>query len=470
MTTVSNSPAEAERQFVEDFSWVPAGFSWGVATSSYQVEGAVAEDGRLPSIWDTFSHTPGKITGGGTGDIACDHYHRWREDIALMKRLGVNSYRFSIAWPRVVPPGTGKVNQAGLGFYDRLIDGLLEAGITAYPTLYHWDLPQALQDRGGWMKRETAEHFAAYASHVAGALGDRVVTWTTVNEPRCSAWIGHLEGRHAPGISDLRAAVTSSYHLLLAHGLAAQAVRSRVPGARVGIVNLLSAYEPATGSDADIAAAARFDGHANRWWLDPIHGRGFPPDMLEVYGVDPPERPGDLKTIATSLDWLGVNYYTPSVIADDPDGGPPWAKETHRGGVPRTMLGWEIRAAGLEQVLVRLTSDYGPTPVYVTENGSAWADTVEPGGFVHDAERAGYLGEHLAACGRAVRRGVPLAGYFAWSLLDNFEWADGYDARFGLFHVDFATQRRTMKDSGYRYAGIIRSSRDRTREALGTHT
>jgi beta-glucosidase len=471
MTAAVKSPAaEAERQFVEDFSMVPAGFAWGVATSSYQVEGAVAEDGRLPSIWDTFSRTPGKITGGGTGDIACDHYHRWPEDIALMKRLGVNSYRFSIAWPRVVPTGEGKVNAAGLGFYDRLIDGLLEAGVTPYPTLYHWDLPQALQDRGGWTQRQTAEHFAAYAAYVAAALGDRVTTWATVNEPRCAAWIGHLEGRHAPGACDLGAAVAVSYHLLLGHGLAAQAVRAAAAGARVGIVNLLSACEPASGADADIEATVRFDGHANRWWLDPIYGRGFPPDMLEVYGVDLPERPGDLETIATPLDWLGVNYYCPSVVADDPDGGPPRAKETHPAGVRRTMLGWEIRAAGLEQVLVRLTSEYGATPVYVTENGSAWADTVEPGGVVHDPGRSRYLEEHLAACGRAARRGVPVAGYFAWSLLDNFEWADGYDARFGLVHVDFATQRRTMKDSGYRYASIIRSHRDHTREALGVHT
>ncbi len=457
--------AVAERQFVEDFSWVPAGFSWGVATSSYQVEGAVAEDGRSPSIWDTFSHTAGKITGGGTGDIACDHYHRWPEDIGLMKRLGVNSYRFSIAWPRVVPSGDGMVNGAGLAFYDRLVDSLLEAGIIPYPTLYHWDLPQTLQDRGGWMVRETAEHFAAYAAHVAAALGDRVTSWATVNEPRCSAWIGHLEGRHAPGITDMRAAVHASYHLLLGHGLAAQAVRAHVPGARVGIVNLLSACEPATGSDADINAAARFDGHANRWWLDPIHGRGFPRDMLALYGVDLPEQPGDLETIATPLDWLGVNYYSPSVVADDPDGGPPYAREVRLQGARRTLLGWEVRAEGLENVLVRLAADYGAQPIYVTENGSAWADVVEPDGHVHDPERSGYLEEHLAACGRAARQGVPLAGYFAWSLLDNFEWADGYDARFGLTHVDFGTQQRIVKDSGYRYAGIISSHRDAAQAA-----
>ncbi len=447
---------------MDDYSWVPAGFAWGVATSSYQIEGAVAEDGRSPSIWDTFSRMPDKITGGGNGDVACDHYHRWPDDIALMTRLGVTAYRFSIAWPRVIPAGDGAVNASGLAFYDRLIDALLDAGITPYPTLYHWDLPQILQDRGGWTARETAEHFATYASRVAGAFGDRVTSWATINEPRCSAWIGHLEGRHAPGLADITSAVLASYHLLLGHGLAAEAVRAHVPGARVGIVNLLSVCEPASGSDADIEAAVRFDGHANRWWLDPVHGRGFPPDMLELYGVDLPEQPGDRDTIAAPLDWLGVNYYSPSVIADDPGGAPPHAQETHRHGTRRTMLGWEIRAAGLEHVLVKLTGDYGTRPIYVTENGSAWTDRVEPDGRVHDPDRTRYLEEHLAACGRAVRRGVPLAGYFAWSLLDNFEWADGYGARFGLAHVDFATQQRTVKDSGYRFADIIQAHRDRT--------
>jgi beta-glucosidase len=450
---------------VDDLSFLPAHFAWGVATSSYQIEGAPREDGRSPSIWDTFSHAPGTITGGGNGDVACDHYHRWPSDIALMKLLGVDGYRFSIAWPRVVPEGRGPVNAAGLAFYDRLVDALLEAGITPYPTLYHWDLPQVLQDRGGWTKRETAAHFAVYASEVADALGDRVTHWATLNEPRCSAWIGHLEGRHAPGVTDMTAAVLASYYLLLGHGQAAQAVRAAVPAARVGLVNLFSDCEPVSGEEADIEATSRFDGHANRWWLDPIHGRGFPQDMLKLYGVDLPEEAGDMETIAAPLDWLGVNYYSPSLIADDPDGGPPYAKEVPIPGVPRTMLGWPIRAVGLERVLVRLSTDYGAQQVYVTENGSAWPDAAGPDGHFHDPERVRYLQEHLAACGRAARRGVPLAGYFAWSLLDNFEWADGYDARFGLVHVDFATQQRTIKDSGYRFAEIIQSHRDRTHDA-----
>jgi beta-glucosidase len=440
---------------MDDLSVLPDGFTWGVATSAYQIEGAVAEDGRSPSIWDTFSHTPGKVAGGDTGDVACDSYHRWPEDLGLMKELGVGAYRFSIAWPRIMPDGHGPVNAAGLSYYDRLVDSLLAAGITPYPTLYHWDLPQALQDRGGWASRDTAACLAEYASVVAGRLGDRVTNWVTLNEPRCAAWIGHLEGRHAPGLADIDVAVPVSFHLLLGHGLAAQAVRAAAPGARVGLVNVLHTCEPKTNTDGDIEATARFDGHVNRWWLDPIHGRGFPADMQRVYGVDLPEQPGDLATIATPLDFLGANYYSPTVITDHPGGPVPYAREVPPDGVPRNMLGWEIRAAGLEQVLVRLASEYGARELYVTENGSAWADQVTPDGQVHDGDRLRYLEEHLAACGRAVQRGVPLAGYFAWSLLDNFEWDYGYDARFGLVYVDYATQQRVLKDSGRRYAEII---------------
>jgi beta-glucosidase len=440
---------------MNDLSVLPDGFTWGVATSAYQIEGAVAEDGRSPSIWDTFSHTPGKVAGGDTGDVACDSYHRWPEDLGLMKELGVGAYRFSIAWPRIMPDGRGPVNAAGLAYYDRLVDALLAAGITPYPTLYHWDLPQVLQDRGGWASRDTAACLAEYASVVAGRLGDRVKNWVTVNEPRCAAWIGHLEGRHAPGLADIDVAVPVSFHLLLGHGLAAQAVRAAVPGARVGLVNVLHTCEPASDRPEDVEATARFDGHVNRWWLDPIHGRGFPADMQRVYGVDLPEQPGDLATIATPLDFLGANYYSPAVIADNPGGPAPYARDVPPDGVPQTMLRWEIRAAGLEQVLVRLAREYGAREVYVTENGSAWADDLTPDGQVHDRSRLRYLEEHLAACGRAVQRGVPLAGYFAWSLLDNFEWDYGYDARFGLVYVDYATQQRVMKDSGRRYAEII---------------
>ncbi|MEU6486492.1 GH1 family beta-glucosidase [Streptomyces sp. NPDC046887] len=442
-----------------DYAALPPDFAWGTATSAYQIEGAVAEDGRAPSIWDTFSHTPGTIDGGDHGDTACDHYHRWPEDIALMRRLGTGAYRFSIAWPRIVPGGDGPVNGRGLDFYDRLVDGLLEAGITPSATLYHWDLPQALQDRGGWTVRDTATHLAGYASAVAERLGDRVHHWATLNEPLCSAWIGHLEGRMAPGTRDLTAAVRASYHLLLGHGLAAQAVRAAAPDARVGIVNNLSTVAPASDRPEDLAAARRMDGHTNRWWLDPVHGRGFPADMVEVYGVQLPERPGDAAVIAAPLDWLGLNYYFPAVVADDPDGPAPFARQVERPGVPVTQMGWEVDAGGIETLLLRLTEEYGARRLYITENGSAYPDTVRADGSIDDPERTAYLERHLAACARAVRKGVPLAGYFAWSLLDNFEWAYGYDKRFGLVHVDYATQRRTVKGSGHRYAGIIRAHR-----------
>jgi beta-glucosidase len=442
-----------------DLAALPQDFAWGTATSAYQIEGAVAEDGRSPSIWDTFSHTPGRIAGDDHGDVACDHYHRWREDIALMKQLGTNAYRLSVAWPRVVPGGDGEVNAKGLDFYDQLVDGLLEAGITPSVTVYHWDLPQALQDRGGWPERDTAHHLAAYASAVAERLGDRVKHWATLNEPLCSAWIGHLEGRMAPGATDLTAAVRASYHLLLGHGLAAGAIRAAAPGAQVGIVNNLSTVAPASDRDEDVAAARRMDGHTNRWWLDPVHGRGFPADMLEVYGVELPELPGDMETIAAPLDWLGLNYYFPAVVTDDPTGPAPFARQVERPGVPRTGMDWEIDANGIEALLLRLTDEYGARRLYVTENGSAYPDVVRADGSIDDRERARYLEEHLAACARAVRKGAPLAGYFAWSLLDNFEWAYGYDKRFGLVHVDYATQRRTIKGSGHRYTDIIRAHR-----------
>ncbi|MGA4800028.1 GH1 family beta-glucosidase [Streptomyces lavendulocolor] len=442
-----------------DLAAFPRDFAWGTATSAYQIEGAVAEDGRKPSIWDTFSHTPGKVDNGDHGDRACDHYHRWPEDIALMRALGTDTYRMSVAWPRIVPDGDGPVNTAGLDFYDRVVDGLLDAGITPSVTLYHWDLPQALQDRGGWTVRDTAEHLAAYASVVADRLGDRVTHWATLNEPLCSGWIGHLEGRMAPGLTDLTAAVRASYHLLLAHGLATAAVRAAAPGARIGLVTNHSTVEPASSRPEDIAAAVRMDGHTNRWWLDPVYGRGFPADMRELYGVELPERPGDLGTIAAPLDWHGLNYYFPATVADDPHGPVPHAREVRLPGVPRTGMDWQIDAGGIEALLMRLTDDYGVRRLYVTENGSAFPDTVGPDGAVDDPERTRYLEEHLAACARAIRKGAPLAGYYAWSLLDNFEWAYGYDKRFGLVHVDYATQTRTIKASGHRYADIIRAHR-----------
>ncbi|MET9652183.1 GH1 family beta-glucosidase [Streptomyces sp. NPDC006460] len=438
----------------------PPGFRWGVSTAAYQIEGSADVDGRGPSIWDTFSHTPGAVANGDTGDVACDHYRLWRDDVTLMRELGVSDYRFSISWPRVLPSGNGAVNKAGLAFYDRLVDGLLEAGIRPYVTLYHWDLPQALQDAGGWPERATAEHFGDYASVVADALGDRVQDWATLNEPLCSAWLGHLEGVLAPGVKDLTAAVRSSYHLLLGHGLAAQALRSHAAvKPNVGLVFNMTPCEPATDSEADRRAAQRADGHNNRWWLDPTHGRGFPADMREVYGVDLPERPGDAETIAAPLDHLGLNYYFRQIIKDAPELSAPSYHVLPVPGAQTTAMGWEVHPDGLEQLLMRLHEDYAATSVLITENGSAWHDEVGADGSVHDPDRVACLERHLEAAASAVRRGAPLHGYYAWSLLDNFEWALGYDKRFGLVRVDYETQQRTIKTSGHRYAQLIAAHR-----------
>jgi len=435
-------------------------FVWGAATSAYQIEGAVAEGGRTPSIWDTFCRVPGAIAGGDTGEVACDHYHRMPEDVALMRSLGLDAYRFSLSWSRVLPEGSGRVNQAGLDFYDRLVDRLLAAGIRPFATVYHWDLPQALQDRGGWPARDTAHRLAEFAGVVGERLGDRVADWFTVNEPLCSAWIGHLEGRMAPGLTDLAQAVRASHHLLLGHGLAMQALRAAAPGpVRVGAVLNPSPVEPATDDPADLAAARRTDGHVNRWWMDPLFGRGYPADMVEAYGVEPPVQDGDLETIAAPADHIGINYYFRQVIADDPAGPAPRGRMVSRPEWPVTGMGWEVHAAGLEEVLLRISEEYGAQTVYVTENGSAYPDHVRPDGTVADEERTRFLEDHLTACARAAAKGVPLAGYFAWSLLDNFEWAYGYDKRFGLVHVDYATQQRTVKASGHRYAELIRHHR-----------
>ena len=446
---------------MEHLKQLPADFVWGAATAAYQIEGAVDADGRTPSIWDTFSRVPGAIDNGDTGDVACDHYHRWPEDVALAKELGIGAYRFSISWPRVLPEGTGRVNPAGIGFYDRLVDGLLEAGIRPFVTVYHWDLPQVLQDRGGWPARDTAYAMAEYAGVLGDALGDRVKDWFTVNEPLCSAWLGYLEGRMAPGEQDIARAVPAAHHLLLGHGLSVQALRAAVPDVRVGAVVNLSPCEPASDDPADVAAARRADGHTNRWWLDPLHGRGYPADMVEVYGVEPPVQPGDMELIATPTDHLGLNYYFRDVVADDPDGPPPRARAVGVPNAVRTDMDWEVHPDGLYQLLTRLADEYSVPRVMVTESGSAWRDEVVDG-TVADLERADYLESHVAAAVRAVGRGVPLAGYFVWSLLDNFEWAYGYAKRFGLVHVDYDTQVRTMKDSGRRYAKLISEHRSLT--------
>ncbi|GGU43459.1 GH1 family beta-glucosidase [Lentzea flava] len=427
------------------------GFLWGAATSSYQIEGAVAEDGRLPSIWDTFCATPGKVDNGDTGDVAADHYHRYRDDIGLMAGLGLNAYRFSIAWPRVQPTGSGAINQAGLDFYCRLVDALLEKDIQPWATLYHWDLPQPLEDAGGWPERDTAQRFADYAAAVHDALSDRISHWTTLNEPWCSAFLGYATGRHAPGRRDGAAAVRATHHLLLAHGLATQAM----PDSRVGITLNLSHVTAASAADQD--AARRIDGMQNRIFLDPLLRGCYPDDVLADLAPVTDfthVQEGDLKAIATPLDFLGVNYYSPMLVADgDTPANTAYVGSDHvrqlDGGRSRTSIGWEIDATGLEQLLVRLDTDYPVPPIYITENGAAFDEPV------HDQDRIDYLEGHLRACATAARHGVPLRGYFVWSLLDNFEWSFGYAQRFGIVHVDYDTQVRTLKDSGHWYAAVI---------------
>lgn len=437
---------------------LPPDFYLGTASAAYQIEGAVAEDGRGPSIWDAFVRVPGAIEGGDTGDLACDHYHRWREDVELMRQIGVNAYRFSIAWSRVLPAGRGQVSQAGLDFYSRLVDALLEAGITPFVTLNHFDLPQALQEQGGgWLRREVCEDFAAYADMAARALGDRVAHWTTFNEPWELAWQGYHTGEDAPGLRlGVDAALAASHHVYLSHGLGAQAIRASAPAAKVGIVLHINHVEPASDDPADVAAARRWEGCQNRWYLDPLFRGSYPADMLEVYGALAPEvRPGDMATIAQPLDYLGVNMYRRSVVAHGADLAPVNVRRVSPPG-EYTDMGWEVHPRGLYDMLTWVQRHYAPPLVFVTENGAAYNDPVSPDGRCHDERRVAYLREHLAQALAAREAGVPLGGYFVWSTLDNFEWAYGYKMRFGVIHVDYATQRRTIKDSGY----FLRSLRD----------
>ncbi|MBV9789211.1 MAG: beta-glucosidase [Chloroflexi bacterium] len=439
----------------------PDDFVWGTATAAYQIEGAVDEDGRAPSIWDTFSHTPGKTFNGDTGDVACDHYHRWEADIKLMQDLGLQAYRLSIAWPRILPQGTGQPNVQGLDFYDRLVDGLLAANITPFITLYHWDLPQALQDRGGWANRETVDAFVEYADAVVGRLGDRVTHWITHNEPWCAGFLGHYMGVHAPGITDLKTALQATHHLLLSHGRAVPVLRSARAGAQVGITLNLSPSYPVSDSPADAEAAKRADGFFNRWFLDPLYGRGYPEDMQELFGEALPQiEAHDLDIIATPTDFLGVNFYFPAVVRAvgpevNPLGGEQRsADEAAAEGREITAMGWEVNPDGLRDLLVRLQHDYQPKAIYITENGAAFEDQVVDGA-VHDPRRSAYIQSHLEASHQALTSGVPLRGYFAWSLMDNFEWAYGYAKRFGLIYVDYGTQERILKDSALWYKRVI---------------
>jgi beta-glucosidase len=459
----------------------PDGFVWGTATAAYQIEGAVDEDGRGPSIWDTFCHTPGRIVDGTTGDRACDHYHRMADDVALMAELGVPSYRFSVAWPRVVPTGSGAVNQAGLDFYRRLVDELLSRGITPLATLYHWDLPQPLQDDGGWTNRATAQRFAEYAGVVGAALGDRVPTITTLNEPWCTAFLGYASGVHAPGGTDNAAALAAAHHLNLAHGLGSAALRAVLPaGGRVSVTLNLAHAVPDSDSPADVAAAAHVEDVSNRIFLDPMLRGAYPARLLEDlrHVTDWAFiRDGDEAAIHAPLDVLGVNYYSPARIAaatperraqtagrwvNDPmsAGGPtPYPGTDLAFSMPQagpyTAMGWRVEPATFTELLRRVHREHPGVPIVITENGAAYADELAADGAVHDSDRIAYLREHIAAVHDAIAEGVDVRGYYAWSLMDNFEWAWGLSKRFGLVHVDYDTLQRRPKDSAYWYRDVI---------------
>ncbi|MEM7378919.1 MAG: GH1 family beta-glucosidase [Pseudomonadota bacterium] len=417
----------------------PPDFVWGAATSAFQIEGATDIDGRGESIWDRFCTVPGAIADGSDGRVACDHYRRYREDVDLIASLGFNAYRFSIAWPRVIPTGTGEVNAKGLDFYDRLVDALLEKGIAPYATLYHWDLPQALEDQGGWRNRDTAQSFADYTRATVERLGDRVTSWATLNEPYCAAVLGHQTGEHAPGIKSLKATFAAAHHLLLAHGLAIPVIRDHAPQADAGIVlNFTPAY-PASDSEEDKKATATKDGFDNRWYVEPIAGKGYPEDTVTAMGWDQREiQPGDLDTIAAPIDFLGVNYYTRQVISADGPVAPT---------LPLTDMGWEIHPEGLHDTLTILHESHNFKKLLITENGAAMPDQPNDNGVVDDQDRIDYFKRHLEQVQRARQDGVPVQGYFSWSLMDNFEWAFGYAKRFGIVRVHFDTLARTPKAS-----------------------
>jgi beta-glucosidase len=429
----------------------PTQFLWGAATAAYQIEGAWNEDGKGKSIWDLFSHIPGRTHNGDTGDVACDHYHRYRDDIALMRRLGLKAYRFSISWPRVIPAGSGLVNPAGLDFYDRLVDELLAAGIAPFVTLYHWDLPQTLHEQGSWPDRDTCYAFADYAALMACRLGDRVQHWATFNEPGVVAYDGYATGVHAPGWRDEAIALQVIHHLLVAHGLAAQAIRGINPRLQVGIVLNLWPPEPVSDAPEDVTAAERAWQTSQTWFLDPLFRACYPVAAWQSLGVNAPEiQPGDLATIAQRLDFLGINYYSRNLVDAKGSISPVPGSEY-------TEMGWEVHPPALYRLLTRLKRDYRLPPLYITENGAAFVDQVGADGRVHDPRRLNYLKEHLIQAWLAIQDGVDLRGYFAWSLLDNFEWSHGYSKRFGVIYVDYATQQRIIKDSGEWYAQVIRS-------------
>jgi len=431
----------------------PSDFIWGCSTASFQIEGSTGADGRGDSIWDRFSRIPGKVYGGMTGDFACDSYRRWKDDVELLKGLGVDAYRYSIAWPRIQPEGSGKALQTGLDYYKRLGDALAEEGIESAVTLYHWDLPQALEDNGGWPNRDTALRFAEFTDIVCRALGDRVGRWFTLNEPWCSAFLGYAAGVHAPGRRDKTDAYKAAHHLLLAHGLAVKAYRATGLVAPIGIVLNTVTPRPATRRAQDIAAAERASDQGTALWLDPIYGRGYPERHLAAQGVSMPLLPGDMETIASPIDFLGINYYSERPMRADPESpegfieAPSWQDKTD--------MGWDIVPEGLSRMLRAIAVRWPVKALFVTENGAAFMDAVDTAGRIHDRERIAYLRSHIVACRSVIAEGVPLKGYFVWSLMDNFEWAHGYSKRFGLVHVDAATGLRKPKDSYYFYRDFI---------------
>jgi beta-glucosidase len=446
-------------------------FTWGVATSAYQIEGAAQEDGRGPSIWDTFARTPGKVRNGETGDIACDHYHRYEQDIAILKELGVDSYRFSIAWPRLFPEGTGRREERGFAFYDRLIDLLVENDIKPLVTLYHWDLPQALQDRGGWTNRDIVGWLSDYAAAAAERFGDRVWRWIPICEPWCVSWLSHYAGVHAPGIKDLGSAVAAAHHTVVGHGSAVRAIKSVRPAAEVGPnVNVYN-FVPDDITDEKLVRLARLiDGNHNRWWWD-AHFKGvYPQDMVEHYGehLQRVLKDGDLEIAKTANDFLAINYYHDHPIGHRADGAllsettpyPFHESVSIHGHGPLTSMGWPITPDGLRRILVRITEGYHPKAIMITENGAAFDYPVE-NGALHDDRRTDFLRRHIAAVEEAIGQGAPIEGYFAWSLMDNYEWAEGYAQRFGIVHVDFATQERIIKDSGRAFAEMIHAAKHR---------
>ena len=427
----------------------PEGFTWGAATAAYQIEGGWNADGKGESIWDRFCHTPGKIHNGDTGDVACDHYHYYQDDIALMRQLGLKAYRFSVSWPRVVPNGCGAINPAGLDFYDRLVDGLLAANLQPFVTLYHWDLPQALEDLGGWPNRDVCGYFADYAALMVRRLGDRVRHWATFNEPYVSAFLGYRDGCHAPGLQDEKLALQAAHHLMVAHGMAAQAIRAIAPQAQVGIVLDMFPTETDTNLPEDRAVVERAWQKEIGWFLDPLLRACYPPEALQAYGPHAPHiQPGDLALIAQRLDFLGVNFYSRNLVRNGSPVKPVPGSEY-------TEMDWEIHAPALRRLLVRLKREYSIPPLYITENGAACPDEVGPDECVHDTRRANYLRDHFVQTRLAMDDGVDLRGYFVWSLLDNFEWSFGYSKRFGLIYVDYSTQRRIFKDSATWYAQVI---------------